>query len=152
MTLKHQLKKFRSSHSDRMLDLFNQSHARVGLGHTGGHIKLSDWLDFQMGFAQAKDAVFSQFDIEKIKNLCQQQNLKYIQVHSQTTDHTQFLLRPDLGKLLAPESHKMLEQLNNRISYDLLIIISGGLSPLAIQHHIPYFLPEFFRVSISNNW
>lgn len=142
MTLKNQLIQFQKSREDRMLDLFQQSHARVGLGHTGGHIKLNDWLNFQEGFAQAKDAVFSQFNIAELADLCYALKLECLEVTTQANDPTQFILRPDLGKLLSPESHTLLEQINVTQKYDLLIVISGGLSPLAVQHHASKFLPE----------
>lgn len=152
MTLKNQLTKFTHSRQDRMLEFFQQSHARVGLGHTGGHIKLNDWLDFQAGFAQAKDAVFSHFDSAEIKKICQSQNLDCLELHCQANDPTQFLLRPDLGKLLAAESHDLLEKLSIHTTYDLLIVISGGLAPIAIQQQLPHFLPKFLRTAQTHHW
>jgi len=143
MTLKIRLDQFNLTQHDRMMDLFKQSHARVGLGHTGGHIKLQNWLDFQTGFAQAKDAVFSQFDITKIAHVCDQFKLNYLEVYCQANDATQFLLRPDLGRLLSAESQDILDQTPLQPPYDLLLVVSGGLSPLAIGHHAPALLNIF---------
>jgi ethanolamine ammonia-lyase small subunit len=130
---------------DRLLDFSPYSHARVGLGHTGGQLRTTSWLDFQAGFAQAKDAVFSSFDTEKISELCRDLQLPNYIINSAVTDLLQFLTRPDLGGLLAEHDQQILATLINShpeyLEQDLLIVISGGLSPIAIQEQIPELLP-----------
>ena len=146
------LSRYLLSRTDRQFDLSRHSHARVGLGHTGGHLKVQDWLDFQSGFAQAKDAVFSQFSPQEIAAYCTQLGLTSLHVNSQADDATQFLLRPDLGRLLAPESEILLEDFESERGKDLLLVISGGLSPLAIQQQAPSFLNIFIKLAREQEW
>ena len=150
------LSRYLLSRTDRHFDLSRHSHARVGLGHTGGHLKIQDWLDFQSGFAQAKDAVFSQFSSEEIAAYCQQLGLTSLYIKSQANDATQFLLRPDLGRLLAQESevllHDFMLQHEFERNKDLLLVISGGLSPLAIQQQVPAFLNIFVKLAREQQW
>ncbi|MBV9576702.1 MAG: ethanolamine ammonia-lyase light chain EutC, partial [Gammaproteobacteria bacterium] len=73
-----QLKKFVSSKKDREINFSRYSHARLGLGHTGGHLKHTAWLDLQADFAEAKDAVFSSFDNKELIALCHDLNLSYL--------------------------------------------------------------------------
>jgi ethanolamine ammonia-lyase small subunit len=121
------------------------SHARINLGHTGGHLKTKDWLAFQSDFAQAQDAVMSAFSISEIEKICRGLNLTTVEVASKPADIVEYLLRPDLGKLIADNSRRELEAIIKKqpeICYrDMLIVISGGLSPIAVERQIPIFLP-----------
>lgn len=141
---------------DRVHDYHAYSQARLGLGHAGGHIKTKDWLEFQQGFAQAKDAVFSQFDTGELARLCDALQLPNLLANSQATDIMHFLSRPDTGRLLHPEDELNLQQIsaaNTQYSNrDLLIVISGGLSPLAIQQQVPGLLPLFLAEIHRNHW
>ncbi len=154
--IQQELSRYLLSRTDRHFDLSHHSHARVGLGHTGGHLKVRDWLDFQSGFAQAKDAVFSHFAPEEVAAYCQQLRLTPLYVNSQANDATQFLLRPDLGRLLAQESDALLQdfmlQHQSERNKDLLLVVSGGLSPLAIQQQVPAFLNIFVKLAREQQW
>jgi ethanolamine ammonia-lyase small subunit len=155
-TLENQLKKFIAAQHDRELNFSHYSHARLGLGHTGGHLKHSAWLDFEADFAQAKDAVFSQFDSHSYMNLCNELKLTYLTIHSQAKDVTQFLLRPDLGRLLDNKSENLLNnfitQQPEYLNRNILIVISGGLSPIALEHQIPGFLPLLIHAIHQHKW
>lgn len=154
--LKNQLKKFIADENNRKLNFYRYSHARLGLGHTGGHLKHAAWLDLQADFAQAKDAVFSQFDNNICTKLCDELKLPYLIIQSQANDVTQFLLRPDLGRLLDNKSEDLLKNfVLEHIDYlhrDILIVISGGLSPIALQHYIHDFLSLFIPAIHKRQW
>lgn len=154
--LEKKLQKYIQIREDRVFDFNQYTHARSGLGHTGGHLKLQHWLDLQLGFAQAKDAVFSKFDEMKLIELCKALNLSYLFADSQANNTNQFLARPDLGKLIAVESQDVLTSMTqknpNFCHRDLLIVLSGGLSPLAIEQQIPQFLPFFIHLIQENKW
>lgn len=118
------------------------THARVGLGHTGGHLKTNAWLDFQAGFVQAKDAVNSFFSPQDLLTL------PALEVNTMASQLQTFLMRPDLGKQLTKQSAALLKK-NGASHKDLLIIVSGGLSPLGIKNHAANFLNEFL---IQTEW
>jgi ethanolamine ammonia-lyase small subunit len=150
------IQKFLASQNDRRWDFSQHTHARLGLGHTGYHLPVSAWLDLQQGFAQAKDAVFSRFDVNQIASICKKLNLNSMELQSQANDAMQFLLRPDLGRLLSRESEIVLSnQLKQHEEYlhrDILIVISGGLSPVAIQKQIPFFLGSLIKKIHTRQW
>lgn len=141
---------------DRKFDFSTYSHARLGMGHAGGHIKTTSWLDFQSGFAQAKDAVFSHFDTDKMIHLCQSLQLPHFIAQSDTADMLQYLTRPDLGRQLAPKDQHHLFDIvhanNNYRHQDILIVISGGLSPTAVQVQMPDLLPSLITSIKEANW
>lgn len=151
--LKQQLALYQQSRADRKVDLSRYTHARVGLGHTGGHWLSQDWLSFQSGFAQAKDAVFSHYPLADMQQLCEQQQLPCFEIQSQATDVPSFLLRPDAGRhLSAQDEALLLEAPQKTSSPDLLLVISGGLSPIAIAQQMPIFLPLFIQQVRAKNW
>lgn len=150
------IQKFLAASKDRVLDFSKYSHARLGLGHSGGHLTSPAWLDFQLDFAKAKDAVFSNFDAAQISNLCHEMQLPALEVQSQASNVEQFILRPDLGRLLTATAQTQLEQFTIQqpeyCQRDLLIVVSGGLSPIAIQKQIPTFLPAFIEKAREHQW
>jgi len=152
----HSIKKFLAAKHDRILDFSQYTHARLGLGHAGGHLPISAWLDLQQSFAQAKDAVFSKFDVNAITSLCESLSINSLELQSQATDVMQFLLRPDLGRLLSSDSEMKLNQLIQQHSEyqhrDILIVVSGGLSPVSIQKQIPLFLNSFINKCRTYQW
>lgn len=145
------IESYRSHRSDRVFDLSRYSSARLGLGHTGGQLKTRDWLAFQFSYAQANDALTSEFPKTKLLNYCHNKQLPVLQIDSQAQTHEQFLLRPDLGRALSDESQRQLQKFTAE-NPDLLIILSGGLSPLAIDHQAIKFLDAFLPLASINDW
>lgn len=122
-------------------DLKKFSNARIGLATSGGLLTTQDWLNFQKDYLSAKDALCSHFDATTINGFLQQHHYSSLQLTTRANDLKTFLLRPDLGRLLSKESEKKLKGIKEK--QDLLIIISGGLSPIAINHHAIPFLKLF---------
>lgn len=135
---------FQQTNADRRYESVIHTNARVGIGHVDGHLCTKDWLCLQSDFAQAKDAVSVNLDIDAIKQACAVEQLSTITLHSQAQHITEFLLRPDFGRALAPASVAELMQCH-QTHKDVLIIISGGLSPYAVNQQIPEFLPAFME-------
>lgn len=137
--------------SDREYNLSQFSIARVGMGHTGGQLKTNDWLKFNYAHAQAKDAVYGELNIAMLVQYCKQNQLRYQGLSSQANDPEQFLLRPDLGQLLSSHSQHLLS--NHMFSQqDILIVISGGLSPNAINKNAIPFLETFLKLAQESDW
>lgn len=150
------LNTYNNNKDDRCFDFSQLSHARLGQGHTGGHVKDTHWLSFQSDFAEAKDVLLKDTDLIKIKQTCTNLGLNFIDIFSQITKIESYLLRPDLGKLLSIESEAKLAdyvtQHPKEINKDLLLIIGGGLSPTAVEKQIPGFLPLFLASAQKHNW
>ena len=128
--------------------------ARIGLGRAGISQPTKHHLDFQLAHAQARDAVHSELDIEKL-----QQNLN---VHSYTSIHLRsaagsrsiYLQRPDLGRRLDDNSEQHLQALEGGAphTYDIAFIIADGLSAFAVEEHAVNFLNIITAKLKKENW
>lgn len=144
--------------ADRVLSGLKQhTTARIAVGHSGGHTLTKNWLLFQKDFAIAKDAVAKRLDIQSITDKLKQQNaLSVVAVNSQANNISEYLTRPDLGRLLSLDSAKLLRDMakqNPEIEHkDVLVAISSGLSATAIHHQAVSFLKEFVPLVDQFSW
>ena len=104
--------------------------AKVGVGRCGLRFRTQTALQFQADFAVAQAAVESQVP----QGWAEQQGM--MPLVTQVTDHEQFLLRPDLGRRLSPES---LELVRARCASrpDVQIVVGDGLSAHAVMQNAP---------------
>jgi ethanolamine ammonia-lyase small subunit len=132
--------------------------ARIALGRAGGSIPTSELLDFQLAHARARDAVHAPFDVEALAAQIAQLGISTICVTSAAPDRETFLKRPDLGRRLDMTGHEALElaaaavgpcdsspasmtagqqfAIHDTAQADLAIIVSDGLSALAVQRQV----------------
>ncbi|MVM32750.1 ethanolamine ammonia-lyase subunit EutC [Spirosoma sp. HMF4905] len=115
------------------------TNARIALGKTGISIPLKESLQFKMAHAHAKDAVYSQLAIASLQADLAGTSLPIHQIHSQAESRDIYLQRPDLGRLLAPDSVAKLRQLDSSPA-DISIIIADGLSATAINTYAGPFV------------
>jgi ethanolamine ammonia-lyase small subunit len=108
------------------VDLKALTPARVALGRSGHSLTTAELLRFDLDHARARDAVHDELDSASL-NL----PLPRIQLASAAPDRRTYLLRPDLGRKLAPESQSRLAAGD----YDAAIVIADGLSAPAIHRH-----------------
>lgn len=104
--------------------------ARIGIGRTGTSIPLKQSLAFKLAHAHARDAVYSELDIDKLSADLEQFELPILYLHSQAAYREQYLQRPDLGRQLNEES---ISQLSDYIANDIAIVIADGLSATAVN-------------------
>jgi ethanolamine ammonia-lyase small subunit len=108
--------------------------ARVGLGRSGASLPTEALLGFTLDHARARDAVHAAFDLEALIAGLNDLGLRPLQVSSQARDRRDYLRRPDLGRMLDPESRRALES-NRNVSGQLVLLIGDGLSPTAVNVH-----------------
>jgi ethanolamine ammonia-lyase small subunit len=125
--------------------LRNRTPARVALGHCGAGLPTAALLDFQLDHARARDAVHESLDLQRLA--ADLGTLEAIRVHSQASDRTTYLQRPDLGRRLAPQCRAVLPT----GPYDVAFILGDGLSARAVQHHAPPTLQWILRALIGWN-
>jgi ethanolamine ammonia-lyase small subunit len=106
--------------------------ARIGIGRTGASIPLKQSLAFKLAHAHARDAVYSELDIDKLSAELQQFELPVLQLHSQAAYREQYLQRPDLGRQLNEESISQLTDHSTK-AIDIVIVIADGLSAAAVN-------------------
>lgn len=124
--------------------------ARIALGRNGFSVPLSEQLAFKQAHAMARDAVFGLLDKKNIIKGIQSLGFSAIEVHSQISDRKEYLLRPDLGRVLDAVSEKKLEE-DCFGQTDICLIIADGLSADAANHFaipvLKYLLPELQKRS-----
>jgi ethanolamine ammonia-lyase small subunit len=109
--------------------LRSRTPARVALGHSGAGLPTAALLDFQLDHARARDAVHESLDQQRLAADLLPADV--IRVHSQASDRTTYLQRPDLGRRLAPQCSELLPT----GPYDVAFILGDGLSARAVQAH-----------------
>ena len=108
--------------------------ARIGLGRVGPSLPTREVLAFGLAHARARDAVHAALDVSR---LCADLagvgiGAAPAVVQSAAPDRGTYLLRPDLGRRLAPGE---LDRIAG--SAEAALVIADGLSALAVQRHAP---------------
>jgi ethanolamine ammonia-lyase small subunit len=117
--------------------------ARVALRTTGHSLAISEVLAFQLAHALARDAVHASLDLESFAaRLRDVTSLPTLQLRSSAPDRVTYLRRPDLGRMLHPDSAGLL----HGGECDLAIVVADGLSALAVERNaiplLAHLLPQ----------
>ena len=107
--------------------------ARIGLPRSGVSLSVGPVLELRAAHAAARDAVWKPLDLASLSDALAALGPQAIEVASQAGERRNYLMRPDLGRTLAPKSAARLSALHG--AFDLAIIIADGLSPTAVQRH-----------------
>lgn len=114
--------------------LRNYTAARIALGRVGNGLPTAHVLSFALAHSQARDAIFTQLDVESLETECREMGLTTLAVRSRANDRRTYLLRPDLGRRLAADSATLLA-LAGAPRSDIVFVVSDGLSATAVQRH-----------------
>lgn len=117
--------------SDLSRSLRPWTDARVALGRTGGSLPHKGLLDFRLAHARARDAVHQMFDPAALAEELGALGPSVLFAASQAGDRAIYLQRPDLGRKLSPDARERVHALRRPEGYDLVIIVSDGLSAQA---------------------
>ena len=115
-------------------DLRQLTPARVGLGRTGASLPTDALLQFTLDHARARDAVHAGFDVAALVAGLNSLGLQTLAVSSRARSRRDYLGRPDLGRMLDPESQRLLASYTAG-SCQLAIVVGDGLSPSAVNAH-----------------
>jgi ethanolamine ammonia-lyase small subunit len=127
--------------------------ARIALGRAGGSRRTAELLDFRLAHARARDAVIEEFHPGAVVEALERMGFASLSLSTGAGDRQSYLLRPDLGRTLAPESRKSLE--NGRFGWgarDVAVIVSDGLSALAAERHASAVLGRLLPLLGSAGW
>lgn len=115
--------------------------ARIGLPRSGASLATPSLLDFRLAHARARDAVAADLDIDKLAAGLAASGLPVVIGGSAAADKRTYLMRPDLGRRLSPETEAALQAYGRAGGYDVAIIVSDGLSARAVENHaVPLLL------------
>jgi ethanolamine ammonia-lyase small subunit len=115
--------------------------ARVALGLSGASLPTRALLEFTLDHARARDAVHAAFETEGLIHGLADLGLEAISVSSQAPDRKSYLARPDLGRMLDPDSKARLAGRGDHTS-PLAVIVGDGLSPTAVNAHATALLGQ----------
>lgn len=112
--------------------------ARIALGRAGNSLPTQAHLAFQLDHAKARDAVHLPLDHQLLNKTLRPFGLPLLTLESCVDTRQIYLQRPDLGRTLAAQSITQLQQFceGEKQGYDLVIVITEGLSSLAISENI----------------
>jgi ethanolamine ammonia-lyase small subunit len=126
-------------------DLWSQlrSHtpARIALGRAGGSLPTAELLAFAADHADARDAVYSELDVQSLIEALAPTALPILALRSRAPDRETYLQRPDLGRRLSGESVAAVSA-NAGDGVDLALVVGDGLSAVAAQRHASALLIE----------
>ncbi|MEO3406026.1 ethanolamine ammonia-lyase subunit EutC [Mucilaginibacter sp. CAU 1740] len=124
--------------------------ARIAIGRVGTSIPLKQSLEFKLAHAHARDAVYSELDLNKLTTLLKHFELPILHLHSQVTDRRQYLQRPDLGRKL---NHASIIQLQDyRADSDVAIMVVDGLSATAVNENTKGLLDALIPLLINGGF
>ncbi|MFC9980842.1 ethanolamine ammonia-lyase subunit EutC [Gordonia sp. NPDC127522] len=115
---------------DPWTELRRSTQARIGLGRAGNSLPSQRVLEFQSAHAVARDAVHEPLDVEDLTRAIGELDLDPpIVVRSRAATRSEYLRRPDLGRL--PEDLAQVPHADAEIG----IVLADGLSPRALTDH-----------------
>ncbi|MCI0334779.1 MAG: ethanolamine ammonia-lyase subunit EutC [Planctomycetes bacterium] len=149
--------------------LRSTTSARIALGRAGGSLPTHEWLEFKSAHAAARDAVHNPFDAEQLAAQITSLGVEVVIVESAAPDRLTFLQRPDLGRRLTEASRFKLQELSTSCSplapreeilhaeredytVELAIIVSDGLSALAVERQAPLLLATLLPKLATDGW
>ena len=103
--------------------------ARIGLQRTGASLATGPLLDFKLAHARARDAVQEPLDETRLTADLAKLGTAVLEIASAAEQRRQYLMRPDLGRRLAPGAEAALTPHAGR--YDVVFVVADGLSARA---------------------
>lgn len=107
--------------------------ARIGLQRAGASLATGPLLDIRLAHARARDAVIEPLDTASLLTDLAPLGLSALAVASQADGRERYLMRPDLGRRLAPDAAAVLAR--RASDFDVAFVIADGLSAGAVQAH-----------------
>ncbi len=115
-------------------NLMASTSARLGVGRAGPRPRTSTVLLFQADHGVTQDAIYGVVS-DEVKDA-----FNLFTVRSKATDRQEFLLRPDLGRLLSDDARKTIAEKCVK-SPDVQICVADGLSAAAIDNNLRDIYP-----------
>jgi ethanolamine ammonia-lyase small subunit len=137
---------------DPWASLRSATSARIALGRAGGSLPTRQWLDFKAAHAAAREAVHFPFDAEQLATEVAALGVEIVIVDSAAADRRTFLERPDLGRQLSEPSRYTLQQMQANAEIDLAIVVSDGLSAIAVQRQTRPLLELLLPKLRADGW
>jgi ethanolamine ammonia-lyase small subunit len=136
---------------DPWADLRRLTAARIGLARSGASLATGPLLEFRLAHARARDAVHAPLDEERLRTDLAALGLPLLVVASAVRDRPQYLMRPDLGRQLAPDAEAVLTA-HAGTGHDVAFVITDGLSARAVERHACRLLAALLPQLRAGGW
>jgi ethanolamine ammonia-lyase small subunit len=124
--------------------------ARIGLARAGASLATAPLLDLRLAEARARDAVHAPLDAARLADDLAAPGGPVLTVASAAQDRQSYLMRPDLGRRLAPAAAAVLAPHAGR--HDVAFVVADGLSARAVQTHAAPLLAGVLRSLRTQGW
>jgi ethanolamine ammonia-lyase small subunit len=125
--------------------------ARILTGRAGLAYHTTTQLDLRRDHAFALDAVHAEIDVQRDLGAELVERFGLFEARTQADSKARFLMRPDLGRILAgPSRDEVLRLCPKGIS--LQIVIGDGLSAAAVAARVPRLLPLLTEGAQVRGW
>lgn len=128
-----------------------RTHARILVGRAGLAYPTSTQLELRRDHAFALDAVHAEIDLARDLGAELVERYQLFEVRTQAESKAQFLMRPDLGRVLASASRDDVLRHCPKSDY-LQIVIGDGLSAAAVTAQVPRLLPLLANGTKAHGW
>ncbi|HWF93454.1 MAG TPA: ethanolamine ammonia-lyase subunit EutC [Xanthobacteraceae bacterium] len=125
--------------------------ARIGLARSGASLATGPMLQLRLAHARARDAVHAPLDEERLRADLAAQGWPLLTISSAVRDRAQYLMRPDLGRRLAPDASAVLADQAGS-GHDVALVITDGLSARAVERHGPPLLAALLPRLRADGW
>jgi len=124
--------------------------ARIGLARAGASLATAPLLELRLAENRARDAVHEALDAAQLAVDLAPIAGPALTVASAAEDRRSYLMRPDLGRRVAPGAEALLAP--HAGACDLALIVADGLSARAVQTHAAPVLARLIRALRANSW
>lgn len=125
--------------------------ARVLAGRAGPGYRTATWLKLREDHAAARDAVHAELDLDAAFGTDRVARFGLFLVHSRAASKAEYLLRPDLGRVLDDES-RVRVRAECPGGADLQVMIGDGLSATAAARQAPPLLDRLAAAAAERGW
>jgi len=129
--------------------------ARVLVERAGAGYRTETQLELREAHAAARDAVRTEFDLQRDLGAEFVREWKLFVVSTMATNKDEYLLRPDLGRQLSAEARKLVAERCAAAPdspADLQIVIGDGLSVTAVRAQAPELLRRIVEAARARGW
>jgi ethanolamine ammonia-lyase small subunit len=140
--------------ADPWANLKQFTDARIGLGRSGSAMPTHEVLNFALSHAMARDAVTTPIDWIPIEKGLADLGLASLRISSATSDRSEYLRRPDLGRKLSDHSREALVRAAEMEAArpDLVVLIGDGLSSMAVATNTVAYMAAFLPYAAKAGW
>jgi ethanolamine ammonia-lyase small subunit len=125
--------------------------ARLLKGRVGPGYLTRTQLELRSDHAAAQDAVLGEFQMDQDFPAELITRRALFEVQTQARSKSEYLLRPDLGRILGTDAEQTLKS-RCQTGAELQIVIGDGLSAAATRRQVPALLPELFKSATTQGW